>query len=139
MKTTEKKDNMSLVKSAQNDAFLDKDGLADALDNFENVDDKDLESTSGDEYLSLEPNERYNFVFTGTSEITIQGEKATVCHLIDKDKKRFITGSKVLVNRLSKVTQLPCFVRIITKDYQKGENGKYLNMDVLVIPQSLEK
>ena len=92
------------------------------------------------EYLSFEQGTKYSFIFNGFTEIkTNDGNDVKCAVLIDKDNLKHINGSAVLVKALSSVTQMPCFVRIVTKGFVKAKNGSYLDMDIFVLPQTVAK
>jgi hypothetical protein len=111
----------------------------DPFEQFEKMDDKDLASITAD-YLELAVNTKYNFKFMGMTTFTSerQGEVEAVI-LEDANGARFISGVTVLVNNLKKVTEMPCFVRILTKGKVKTKNGEYLDMDIMTLPISQEK
>jgi hypothetical protein len=97
---------------------------------FEAKDSQEMRSLTS-EYLKLEENKVYNFVFTGmTTFTTDQGEEKEAAVLVDKANATFISGAAVLVNAFKKIKEVPSFVRIVTGSKQKGANGSYLAMEV---------
>jgi hypothetical protein len=115
-----------------------KEQAHDLLTAFEQVDESQMVGLTAD-YLEMKINSKYNFIFLGFTTMNNNGKEIKAVELLDKNNKKFIHASTVLVNSLSKVTKMPCLVRIITKDLVKSENGKYLDMEVIVIPQTLAK
>jgi hypothetical protein len=116
-----------------------KEQATDLLGLFANADESQLVGLTAD-YLELKENQTYNLIFTGfTTMKTDKGNEIKVAEFIDKDNKKYIHGSTVLVNSLSKVEKMPCLVRIVTKTKVKSSAGLYLDLDVLVIPATLGK
>lgn len=114
----------------------------DILDAFENVSNEQLQGLTI-EYLQLKEETTYNMVFTAVTEFRGEnGGKVPAVELVDKEGNKFINGNTVLVNSLSKVTDMPCLVRIVTGKKIKSANvkgGQYLAMDVLVLPKAVQK
>lgn len=116
-----------------------KEQANELLTMFENVDDSQLVSLTAD-YLEIKENTEYVFIFIGRNTMkNDKGLDVQVVELLDKNNKKFIHASTVLVSSLSKVTKMPCMVKIVTKGKVKSANGYYLDMDVLVIPQTIAK
>jgi hypothetical protein len=133
--------NQALEKSnsGQDDLTLQntKSIAADLINDFSNVDVEQLQGMT-QEYLQMKENTTYNMVFTGMT--SFKGEKGGDVEsvvLVDQNAKSFINGNTVLVGALRKVKQMPCLVRIVTHEYVKSSNGagKYLDMDVYVLPK----
>jgi hypothetical protein len=120
--------------------YLTVKNEADSLiEKFESSEDDDLQKLNTD-YISFEENTKYNFIFNGmTTMKTQEGEDLQCVVLIDKENVQHINGNKVLVNNLKRVTQIPCFVRIVTGKTIKGKNGSYLDMSVYVLPETIKK
>jgi len=109
------------------------------LEQFDKVPNAALQSVTS-EYLTFDKNTMYNFVFMGFTDFTSdKGETVQAARLIGREGKEWINGNKVLTSALEKTTNIPCLVRIITKDEVKGKNGTYLSMDVAIIPQKTIK
>lgn len=112
------------------------------LDAFEQVDAEKLQGLTT-EYLQLKEDTTYNMVFTAVTTFTGEnGGSVKAVELVDKEGNKFINGNTVLVNSLSKVTDMPCLVRIVTGKKIKSSNvkgGQYLAMDVFVLPKAVQK
>lgn len=112
------------------------------IDAFEQVDSEKLQGLTT-EYLQLKEDTTYNMVFTAVTEFTGEnGGSVRAVELVDKEGNKFINGNTVLVNSLSKVTDMPCLVRIVTGKKIKSSNvkgGQYLAMDVFVLPKAVQK
>ena len=108
------------------------------LEGFSTLDNAELVQISS-EYLTLKENTTYNFIFKGMNKFSRDGKEVEVCEVINEEQKQFIIGNTTIVNKLKNVTQLPCFVRVVTKGMAKSAKGNYLMTDVYVIPQSVAK
>ena len=109
------------------------------MKSFEEVKDEQLQQLTS-EYLELLPNKVYNFIFTGVVKFQGKDREIDAVELVNSEGEKGISGLTVLVNSLKKVTQMPCYVRIVTKKKEtSGTGGKYLDMDVYVLPQTVEK
>jgi hypothetical protein len=112
---------------------------ADLLAGFNSVTEEQLQQLNG-EYLNFKPNSKYSFIFNGMTTVKMNdGKEVECCKLIDEKNNQFINGNTVLTRTLSAVTQVPCFVRIVTKNIEEGKQGKYMDMNVFVLPQSVAK
>jgi hypothetical protein len=113
-----------------------KASAAEILEQFEKVDASQMQDLTGD-YLELKENSEYNFIATGYGTMTDKtGNQIETVELLDKNNKKLIHSSAVLRGSLRKVTKWPCLVRIITETMTEGKNGRYMNMQVLVIPNT---
>jgi len=132
--------DVSAIEKAQENLLPQnvKEQASDLLKQFEQVDETQMVGLTAD-YLEMKENQTYNFIFLGMTTMTNNSKEIPAVELLDKNNKKFIHASTVLVNSLKKVTTLPCLVRIITKTLVKSEAGKYLDMDVLVIPATIKK
>jgi hypothetical protein len=101
----------------------------------EQADGKKMQSLSA-EYLKLETDETYHFIFQGMDKATLDGQEKEVVKLIDKAGRNFISAAAVLVTSCKKVQTLPCMVRVVTRKEIKAEKGKYLDMSVFTFPAS---
>jgi hypothetical protein len=113
---------------------------AESINDFSQVDASKLQGLT-QEYLQLKENNTYNFCFT--QRTTFKGDKGgevAAVVLVDEKGLSFINGNTVLVNSLSKVKQMPCFVRIITGKLIKSASGagKYLDMEIFALPKVME-
>ena len=117
-----------------------KEQAAKLIGDFSSIPDSMLQSLTQD-YLQLKENTRYDMVFTGMSSFKgDRGSEVESVLLIDENNKQYINGNTVLVNSLkSKVTHMPCFVRITTGEKLQGKNGLYMDMDVLVLAKTIGK
>lgn len=130
--------DVSRVQDSMNYVTV-KNEASDLLSSFDKLDEIDLQKVTS-EYLTFEKNTKYSFVFNGFTKMnSSEGREIECAVLIDKDNVQHINGNAVLVRALKPVTQLPCFVRIVTGEMVKGKNGNYLDMEVFVLPQSLQK
>lgn len=141
----ETKQEVALNKSnaAQEDLSFEnaKATAADIIKDFSVVDVSMLQGMT-QEYLQLKEKTTYNMVFTGMA--SFKGEKGGEVEsviLVDDKGNSFINGNTVLVNSLKKVTSMPCLVRIVTGQYTKSASGtgKYLDMDVFVLPKAAKR
>jgi uncharacterized protein (UPF0147 family) len=132
--------DVSALTKAQDDLLPQnvKEQANDLLKQFENVDESQMVGLTAD-YLEMKVNTTYNMIFLGMTTMNNNGKEIKAVELLDKQNKKFIHASTVLVNSLNKVTKLPCLVRIVTKDLVKSDAGKYLDMDVYVIPATIAK
>lgn len=116
-----------------------KSQAADLLNAFEKVEAKDLQQLNA-EYLKLEPKKSYGFIFNGMTTMTNnEGEELEVVVLVDKEANTFISGLTLLVNNLKKCTDIPCMVKVNTKEMVKTKNGSYQDMDIYTVPMPLAK
>lgn len=112
----------------------------DVINDFSAVPDNALQALTG-EYLQLEENKTYNMVFKGMTTFNDQmkGEMPAV-ELVDEAGMVSINANTVLVKALSKVTQMPCLVRIITGSKVRSKSGNtYLDMEILTLGKSVQK
>jgi hypothetical protein len=143
---SQKNNNANVEKVSENQeklTFSNAKAEAEAiLSEFEKISSDGLTGLT-QEYLELKQNTTYNLIFTGMSTFKSSEGKGDVeaVLLVDKSAKQYINGNTVLVNSLKRVTAMPCLVRIVTGDMIKSSNGnyKYLDMDVIVLPKSIEK
>lgn len=131
------------VNAAQDGITLQnaKASAADVIKDFSTVSNEQLQTLT-QEYLQLKENATYNMVFTAMT--TFKGEKGgevPAVVLVDVKGQTYINGNTVLTNSLSKVRQMPALVRIVTGDMVKSASGtgKYLDMEVFVLPKVMEK
>lgn len=141
----ETKQEVALNKSnaAQEDLTFEnaKATAADIIKDFSTVDMSMLQGMTQD-YLQLKESTTYNMVFTGMT--SFKGEKGGEVKsvvLVDDKGNSFINGNTVLVGALDKVTSMPCLVRIVTGKLTKSASGtgKYLDMDVFVLPKAAKR
>lgn len=138
--------DVNALQEIVSNPLTNESDLLSILDSFEKVDVKNLQQLNA-EYLTLKPKTSYSFIFTGMSKMTGTATSGNESHefeavvLIDKNNKKYLSGATVLVNSLKKVTQLPCLVKIITKDEEKSSTGvgKYLDMDIFTVPMEVAK
>jgi hypothetical protein len=135
MKSTSK--DLSVLQDIDKDTIKDK--AEDLLSKFDAIDNTALQSLSS-EYLKFSPNSSYSFIFDGFTTFTDEdGEAVKAARLIDKAGKQWINAATVLVGSLDKTTDIPCLVKIVTSTEKKSGNGKYMQMEVFVIPQKTIK
>jgi len=142
-KAQPKENQSALVKSESEQDGLShinaKEAAGVIIGTFSNVDESELVSITED-YLKFEEDTTYNMVFVNTTKFTgDRGGEMDAVSLIDEEGKKWINAGTVLVNSLKKVTQLPCLIRIVTKGTIKSKNGQYLDMDVFVLPKTMQK
>jgi len=132
--------DVSALEKKQDDLLPQnvKEQASELLSQFENVDESQMLGLTAD-YLEMKVNSKYNFIFLGMTTMQNNGKEIKAVELLSKENKKYIHASTVLVNSLQKVTKLPCMVRIVTKELVKSDNGKYLDMDVFVIPSTVAK
>lgn len=132
--------DVSALEKSQDDLLPQnvKEQANDLLKQFENVDESQMVGLTAD-YLEMKINTTYNMIFLGMTTMNNNGKEIKAVELLDKNNKKYIHASTVLVNSLHKVTKMPCLVRIVTKDLVKSDAGKYLDMDVYVIPSTVAK
>lgn len=132
--------DVSALEKRQDDLLPQnvKEQANELLKQFENVDESQMVGLTAD-YLEMKINTTYNFIFLGMTTMSNNGKEIKAVELLNKENKKFIHASTVLVNSLSKVTKMPCMVRIVTKDFVKADAGRYLDMDVYVIPSTVAK
>jgi hypothetical protein len=97
---------------------------------FEQKETNEMASLTS-EYLKMEENKSYSFIFVGMSTFTTdQGEERECARLISKENQSFISGAAVLVSACKKITKIPKFIKIITGGKTKTANGSYISMEV---------
>ncbi len=133
--------SLEVVNTKQENLSIDnyKANALDILKDFSQLDEKYLQELT-QEYLQLKENQTYNVIFTGMTTFKGEaGKEVEAVLLYDEKGNSFINGNTVLVNSLKKITVLPCVARIVTGDKVKGQNGTYLDMRVITIPNALKK
>jgi hypothetical protein len=106
------------------------------LEMFSEKPKEELISLSG-EYLKLQENTTYNFLFTGfTTFETKNGETKEAVKLSNRDKN-YINGAAVLVSTLKRKVDANANVlipvRVITKGSKTNAAGTYMEMEVFIL------
>lgn len=112
--------------------------IEDAFKSIEKATDEMFEETTST-YFNFEKPGKYMFIFNGTDEITIDGKTTKIVKLIDKSGAHFVNGNVVIVNQLSKLQQIPCFVRIDYLGEEKSASGTYKNFRIYKIREQKQK
>jgi hypothetical protein len=135
----------ALEKSNEGQENLDyqnaKATAKDILADFSQVTDEMLQGLTAN-YLQLKEGTTYNLVFSAMTKFRgDNGGEVDAVELVNQNGEKFINGNTVLVNSLRKVTVMPCLVRIVTGKLQKSGSGqgKYLDMEVYVLPKTTAK
>jgi len=118
-----------------------KASAKDILADFSSVTDDMLQGLTAN-YLQMKETTTYNLVFTAMTKFKgDNGGEVDAVELVNEKGEKFINGNTVLVNSLRKVTIMPCLVRIVTGKLQKSGSGqgKYLDMEVYVLPKTVQK
>jgi hypothetical protein len=104
-------------------------------DKFLKTSDDKLSNTGG-EYLKLEVGETYNFKYHGIISKMIQGKNVDCAMLEDREGKRYICGTTVLVNNLEGITDIPKLVRINVLGMKPSGDGKneYFDLEIFADP-----
>lgn len=113
-----------------------------AVDSFDNVsfdfgNENQVVEVSA-EYLKMEAGQIENFIYTGASIATFEGEEKTVVNLLSRNKESFIAANVVLVNTLKKL-QAPCLVRIACVGKVGTGSSSYTGFKVFTIPQNIAR
>jgi hypothetical protein len=107
----------------------------DAFELMEKADSSKLKKLTGD-YWKPSPGVHV-FKFMDMTTVEFDGQEQEAVVLLDKSGTTWVAGQAVLVNSLKKVTELPCFCKIIVDGGMvKGKNGSYYPMQVLTFPSS---
>ena len=114
------------------------DNAETALAGFESTEQTNLVQINA-EYAELKPNSVYNVIFTGmTTFKNREGKDVDAVEFIGKEGIKYISGLSVLVNACRRVKQMPCLIRIVTKnEVPSKQGGKYIDMNVFVLPQTV--
>jgi hypothetical protein len=108
------------------------------FEQFERMSEENLESVEQESnFFTFEPNERYDFKFLAWANWIYKDEDIRGVELEDKEGTVYRSSLTVLKSKLKLVTP-PCFIRVITKNKVKGDNGRYLDLDVLTLPNSIK-
>lgn len=134
-KKNEAAENENAVSNLEQNAVAAVDGF-DAI-SFEFENEAQVVEVSA-AYLTMQQGEVDNFIFTGMSTATFEGEEKTVVNLLSRNKESFIAANAVLVNTLKKI-QPPALVRIACMGSVGTGNSKYTNFKVYTIPQSIAR
>lgn len=117
-----------------------------AFDLFEQLDDKELETLGGAEYLDWEQmqNGKYVFLFTGVTswkgidKATNQPKEVPAVKLTGKDGKEYVCASKLLYDNCLPLQQIPCMIRIVYGGKKRAGNGNsYFDLKVQAGSSSL--
>lgn len=107
--------------------------LTEAFKILAETDDSKLEAINA-EYLKIETNKVYHFLFMGLDTATLDGVEREVVKLKDETGSEFISAASVLVSTCKKLRHMPCLIRVITRNKIKAAKGEYIDMSVLAFP-----
>jgi hypothetical protein len=124
--------NESLALGGQDVGVTGKE----AFDIMKNAKDSELTELTGD-YLEFKAvGEVKDLLFTGMTHVTIDGKTMDAVELMDERGAKFVYSGIVVVSACKKLTQMPCYVRLIYKEDVKSANGVYKNIRVLTFPSA---
>ena len=111
---------------------------AEAFDLIENAEANELAELTGNYWKPTPGVHVFKFVAMDVFESKDGPQEAV--RLIDRNGATFIAAQSVLVNSLKKVTDFPCFCKIIVGEHKiKGANGDYYQMQVLTFKANADQ
>jgi len=105
-----------------------------AFDILKSAKTEELSEVTGD-YLTFDKvGQQKDLLFTGMTKVTIDEKTMDAVEFVDEDGKKFVYSGVVVVGACKKLTQIPCYVRLIYKEDVKSASGTYKNIRVLTFP-----
>lgn len=121
------------VKDFMNDILVGKETPISWQECFallKDLPDEALTELSGGDMIEWIVGKTTSFSFEGFDTTTIDGKSVRLAKLRYEDGKLGVTSATMAVNALTKVTQLPAFVKIICEGKEKGKGGEYFILRV---------
>jgi len=121
-------ENLPAIGGSHNDEFLSK---------AESISTGSLQEITA-AYYDLKEDSTVHGIFCGMSDMTTTDKETGEMTLVpvvrfETKEGKFIHGGKVLVNACRNLP-VPSYIRIVTRKMEKGNKGKYMDMNVYTLP-----